>query len=337
MTSRRGAAAPFALLGKPLFLQRDWDGTIRAFPNVCTHAWHTLVAGPERHRVVTCPQHGRQFDAAGRCLSQPAFDKLPGFPSDEDHLPAYPVEALGDLLFTCLGEPEIPFTRALAPVLDSITRFPVDALRRRPLDGEVRELAGNWKQHAWNYLDSLHIPFVHKRPGGLADAIDASSYRTELFDRAVLQWAFAREAAHGFDPAFLPDRFRDGARRVFALWWFVFPNLTLNFYPWGLSINSYEPVPGKPGRTLFRWYHHVLDEDAYAKRDAWYFLTDTDAEDVDALTHVARGVASGLAGRGRFAPGAEAGPHWFHRLVDRSVRGDAEGRAHARRDDEGTT
>src|SRR5512147_496139 len=43
--SRRGARAPFSLLDRPLFLQRDWKGVLRCFPNVCTHAWHTLVAG----------------------------------------------------------------------------------------------------------------------------------------------------------------------------------------------------------------------------------------------------------------------------------------------------
>ena len=34
-----------------------------------------------------------------------------------------------------------------------------------------RDVAGNWKQHAWNYLDPFHIGFVHRAPGGLADAV----------------------------------------------------------------------------------------------------------------------------------------------------------------------
>ena len=101
---------------------------------------------------------------------------------------------------------------------------------------------------------------MHRAPGGLADAIDLGSYTTELYDDAVLQWVYAREPADGFDPALLPDRFRDpGGRRVFALWWFVFPNLTLNFYPWGLSVNVYQPVPDRPDATRFVWYQWVID------------------------------------------------------------------------------
>jgi choline monooxygenase len=106
---------------------------------------------------------------------------------------------------------------------------------------------------------------------------------------------------------------------VFALWWFVFPNLTLNFYPWGLSINLYAPVPGKPQRTLFHWYHLVRDASKYAKREEVWMMKAVDDEDVDALTQVARGVRSGMAPRGRFAGDAEKGPHWFHRKVYESA------------------
>ena len=180
----------------------------------------------------------------------------------------------------------------------------------------MRELDGNWKQHAWNYMDKFHIPFLHRKPGGLADALELSSYRTEIHGEAALQWAYAKDPAHGFDPALLPERFRHPeGKRVFALWWFLFPNLALNFYPWGLSVNVYMPVPEKPRRTLFLWYHHVWDDAKYAKRDEVWMSTDVDLEDVDAMTQVGRGVASGFAPRGRFAPDEEAGPHWFHRRV----------------------
>jgi choline monooxygenase len=316
LVSRRGARAPFSLLDAPLFLSRDWDGTLRAFPNVCTHAWHTLVQGPDRQRTLTCPQHGRQFDAQGKCLSQPGFDGGAGFPGDEDHLRAFEVAEWNGLLFACLGAPAVPFEKAIAPVSASLARMPLDRLKRRPMAGEARELDGNWKQHAWNYMDRFHIPFIHRKPGGLADAIELSSYATELHGECALQWAYAKDPAHGFDPAMLPDRFHDPAgKRVFALWWLVFPNLALNFYPWGLSINAYMPVPDKPRRTLFLWYHHVMDEEKYAQRETIWMNTDVDLEDVDAMTQVGRGVASGFAAPGRFAPREEEGPHWLHRRV----------------------
>lgn len=315
MMSRRGARAPVSILDKPLFLQRDWKGKLHLFPNVCTHAWHTLVPGPDRQRAITCPQHGRQFDCEGKFVHQPGFEDR----CAADDLADFPVESWEEFLFACLGEPAAPFSSVLGPVRESLAAMPLDEYRRRPVAGEVRELDGNWKQHAWNYMDRLHIPHIHKKPGGLADAIDMSSYQTELHPYAALQWAYAKNPDHGFEPDVLPKRFHRPGRTVFTLWWFVFPNLALNFYPWGLSVNVYVPVPDKPTRTLFLWYQYVWNEAKYKQKEELWLNREVDDEDVDALSQVRRGVASGFAARARFAPDEEAGPHWFHRLVSRSV------------------
>ena len=50
-----------------------------------------------------------------------------------------------------------------------------------------------------------------------------------------------------------------------------------------------------------------------------WLSSQVDAEDVDALAQVARGLRSGFAPRSKFAPEQERGVHWFHRLVSRSV------------------
>lgn len=319
---QRGARCPLMMLEKPLYLQRGWrDSKLRLFPNVCTHAWHPLAVGAGRGERLVCAQHGRQFDAQGKCLSQPGFSPKPGFfPRDCDHLAAFPVEEIGPLLFTCLGSPRLPFKKQFQPVLDSIAKLPLDKLERRPQGGDLREVEGNWKQHAWNYMDKFHVNFIHKAPGGLADALDLASYQTELYDGVSLQWSWARDPEKGFDPAWLPERFKDPkGRRVLALWWLVFPNLTLNFYPWGLSVNVYEPVLGNPERTLFRWYAWSWDDAKLAKREQWWLSDQVDAEDVEAMAQVRKGARSGLAPRGRFSPSEETGPHWFHKAVSKAL------------------
>lgn len=324
MLATRGSRVPVSVMDKPLFLQRDWDGGLHLFPNVCTHAWHTLVTGPGRERTVRCPQHGREFDCLGKFVHQPGFENagsVEAFPTQDDDLADFPVEEWGEMLFTALGIPAHTFAAVLAPVRASFGTLDLSAMKRAPLVGEVRELDGNWKQHAWNYMDQSHIPYIHKKPGGLADAVELSSYQTELHDLASLQWAYAKDPAQGFAPGVLDARFDHPTKRVFALWWLVFPNATLNLYPWGLSINIYMPVPGKPQRTLFHWYHFVMDDAKYARRDEIWMMQEVDDEDVDALIQVARGVRSGFAPRGRFAGEAEKGPHWFHRLVYKSVFG----------------
>ncbi|HEX5058105.1 MAG TPA: SRPBCC family protein [Kofleriaceae bacterium] len=316
----RGSRVPITVLDRPLFVQRGWDDdTLRAFPNTCTHAWYPLVLGPTRGPTLVCGQHGRRFDCTGRFVSQQGFTgDIPNFPRACDHLQQLAIAAWRRLTFVNMGTPAVPFDELFREVDASLANMPPMPER---MSAEIRDVAGNWKQHAWNFLDQFHIGFVHRAPGGLADAIDLGSYKTELYDRSVLQWVYAREANDGFDPAWLPARFHDDkkGRRVFALWWFIYPNLALNFYPWGLSVNVYQPVPERPEMTRFVWYQFALDRQKHAERDRRWLSSQVDAEDVDALAQVSRGLRSGFAPRGRFAPDHEQAGHWFHRLVSRDV------------------
>jgi phenylpropionate dioxygenase-like ring-hydroxylating dioxygenase large terminal subunit len=317
----RGARVPLGQLGRPLFLQRGWDDeALRCFANTCTHAWYPLVIGASRGPTLVCAQHGRRFDCAGRYLSQPGFQGLPDFPRDCDHLAEIGCDTWRGSIFTRFTAGGASLADTLAPVDESLARWPA-ALARTAAPGELRDVAGNWKQHVWNYLDRFHVSFIHRAPGGLADVCDMSSYTTELHGDSVLQWVYASRAEDGFEPDQLPARFADaaGGRRVFALWWYVWPNLTLNYYPWGLSINVYQPIAGRPGDTRFLWYHHVMDAAKHAERDRRWLSAQVDAEDIDALAQVSRGLRSGKAVRGRFAPGEEQAAHWFHRRIARAV------------------
>ncbi len=319
---KTGSRVPFNLLGQPFFLQRGQEGSLNCFPNVCTHAWHPLVGPSSEGGTIICPQHGRQFDNEGRFVAQTGFEKMEGFPRKSDNLRNLHVEEWGPWIFVSTGEPLASFREFVEKLQQSIHGIRLESLRRQRVDSEVREVEGNWKQHAWNYMDNFHIRFVHKGPGGLADAIDLSSYRTELYKFSALQWAYARDEENGFAHRLLADRFRDPkdpSKRVFALWWFIFPNTTLNFYPWGVSVNVYMPIPGKPDKTLFLWYHYALDEDKFRHRNNTWLNEQVDAEDIEAISLVSAGAKSGFAPRGRFAPNEETGPHWFHRLVYETV------------------
>jgi len=319
---KTGSRVPFNLLGKPFFLQRGQHGRLNCFPNVCTHAWHPLVGSSSVGGAIICPQHGRQFDNEGRFVAQAGFEKVDGFPRESDHLRNVHVDEWGQWVFVSTSDPLAPFREFIETVQQSVPGIKLASLRRHRFDGEVREVDGNWKQHAWNYMDNFHIKFVHKGPGGLADAVDLSSYRTELYKFSALQWAYARDEKNGFDPQLLADRFLDPknpTRKVFALWWFIFPNITLNFYPWGLSVNVYMPISGKPDKTLFLWFQYALDEEKFQRRNSTWLSDQVDAEDIEAIGLVNTGAKSGFAPRGRFAPSEETGPHWFHRLAYETI------------------
>ncbi len=316
-----GAQVPFSLLGNPLFLQCDSVLKPHAYPNVCTHASYPLVGKTGVVERIVCGQHGRAFTLEG-AVRDPKFASSKKFPRPCDHLRDLPLEMWAQFFFVALDDPTARFEECFSLMRDSVAGLPVAVMRRARQAVEEREVEGNWKQHAWNYLDSMHIPLIHRSPDGLVDALHFSSYRTECYPNSVLQWAHAKDPAIGFAPEDLPARFRDPddpERRVLALWWFVFPNMAFSFYPWGLSLNFYMPVPGRPDKTHFYWHHFVADERLYALREELWHMEKVDREDTEAIEATSRGLRSVFATRGIFSPAREAGAHWFHRHLYSAV------------------
>ena len=318
-----GSNVPLSLLDEPLFLQRDQDLTLRCFPNVCTHAWYPLVHAPGNATSIVCQQHGRKFGCDGTFLSHGGFSRT----TDNElrqaaSLPEIPFATWHQFFFAAFKEPSQTLENVLHPVADTLGELDPGKFIRAPMPIEERLIEGNWKLHACNYMDQFHIPFIHRGDPGLAEQIDTRSYTTELHHDAALQWAYAKNPEHGFAPDLLPSRFQDpqdGSRRVFALWWFVFPNLTLNFYPWGLSVNMYHPEPRNPMQTRFFWYHYVFDTEKYEYRDSIWHSDRVDEEDVVAIARVNRNLSSRFSHRGTFSADREMGPHWFHHRVSRDL------------------
>lgn len=326
----RGNSVPIDFLNESIFFQREYlekgqeqEPQLFCFLNRCPHNFYPikLASDATRSRYNQCPQHGLIVDSRGRFISHPDFPN----PTDEERallsLTEYPLREWGKLFFICRGEPIIPLEDLMREVNESIALMPFDQSQYVPMKSQLRTLDGNWKLHAGNYMDALHIKYIHKAPGGLYDAVEMDSYTTELYRFSSLQWVYAKNPDHGFDPTLLPPRFHHPTKRVFALWWFVFPNLTLNFYPWGLSINVYMPHPENPRKVNFLWLHYVLDAKKYRHRDRIWLSKQVDDEDTIAIRLLNANLRPGSRPRqrGLFGP-SEIGPRWFQDCVRETMR-----------------
>ena len=139
--------------------------------------------------------------------------------------------------------------------------------------------------------------------------LSSDGYDYELHRYANLQFARARDGEQAFD---LPASSPDFGERVAAYYYWIFPNLMLNFYPWGLSVNIVQPQG--PGRTqvLFRSY---VGDPSKLGAGAGNDLDQVEKEDEDVVHQVQRGVRSRFYDRGRYSPSKERGVHHFHRLL----------------------
>jgi choline monooxygenase len=185
--------------------------------------------------------------------------------------------------------------------------LPFGALRRAAARDRSLQVAAHWALYVENYLEGLHIPFLHPV---LNEVLDMRRYAYHLHRHANLQLALARdEAAPAFDP---PPGAIDHGLRIAACYGWVFPNLMLNFYPWGLSLNHVQPLARDRTRVVFRgyvWDASRLDIGAGGELDQ------VEREDEAAVESVQRGLRSRLYRAGRYSPAHERGVHQFHRLL----------------------
>ncbi|RZU02194.1 aromatic ring-hydroxylating oxygenase subunit alpha [Rivibacter subsaxonicus] len=293
------------LLDEPLLLARDGAGELRCLSNVCTHRGNVLVHAPCRAEQIRCGYHSRRFDLAGKLCFMPEFEQAQNFPAASDHLPHVPFGSLGPQGFASLtpAAPLADFTGDLQARLAwlPLHEFRADATRNRDY-----EFDAHWALYVENYLEGLHIPFVHP---GLMQSLDMGGYEDELYRYSTLQLATARPGEPAFD---LPESSPDHGRRIAAYYWWIFPNLMLNFYPWGLSLNLVMPLGPSRTRVAFRafvWRPERLDSGAGGGLDQ------VEMEDEAVVLGVQRGLRSRLYSRGRYAPTRERGVHHFHRLL----------------------
>jgi choline monooxygenase len=293
------------LLDEPLLLARDGAGMLRCLSNVCTHRANILVTAPCRADHIRCGYHSRRFDLAGRMTFMPEFADAQDFPTAADDLPHAPFATWASHGFAAL-DPVAPFAAFFGDVQARTAWLPVERFRHDPARDRDYTIAAHWALYVENYLEGFHIPFVH---AGLNDVVDYASYTTELFRYANLQVALAAPGAPAFAP---PAGTPDHGCRVAAYYWWLFPNLMLNFYPWGLSVNLVQPAGPDRTRIAFRSY---VGDAALLGAGAGGALDRVEEEDEAIVLAVQRGVRARLYRGGRYSPARERGVHHFHRLL----------------------
>jgi len=241
----------------------------------------------------------------GSFVSMPEFDGAENFPTRADNLPRLPLHQWGPLLFTGI-KPGIPFDEWIAPVEARAGWLPLDQFRRDASTSRDYLINANWALYCDNYLEEFHIPYVHQ---GLSEQLDYNAYYTEVFPSGSLQMGIAKSGETVFD---LPSGHPDEGKRVAAFYFWLFPNLMLNFYPWGLSLNLVSPLG--PARSRVSFISYVWNE-SLRDKGVGADLHKVEMEDEEVVESVQRGVSSRLYNRGRFSPRREVGTHHFHHLL----------------------
>lgn len=292
------------IAGLPVIVLRDTEGRLRGFHNVCRHrAGPLATCDGKGAKVLRCQYHGWTYTLDGVLRSAPEMQTAADFVPADIRLPELRVETWHGLVFA--GGEDAPtfeeFSRGLEGPLRGLS--PRDFVFHKRFRYEV---ACNWKVYCDNYLEGYHVPHIHP---GLNSLLDYRQYVTETGDWFSYQYSPLQsdDALYG-----------DGD----ALYYFIYPNTTLNLLPGRLQSNRILPLGPERCVVEFDYYYAASDSaDAEARKQADHdFAHTVQGEDIGICEHVQRGLASGSYEPGRLNPLRENALFHFHELLRRAYR-----------------
>ncbi len=300
---------PFVLfegyLTEPMLLVRDKKSDVKCLTNVCTHRGNLVIHNPGKTKHLICMYHGRRFGLDGKFKKMPEFTEAEDFPRPCDNLHQFSLRKFGAHLFVGL-EPNFDFSEVIDVMNERIGFLPLNEFK---LDEKLNKdylVNCHWALYCDNYLEGFHIPFVHE---DLNAVLDYGNYKTEIYDHVNLQIGYSEGSEETFD---LPEGHVDYGKNVAAYYYWVFPNMMFNFYPWGLSINIIKPLSINKTKVSFITY--VYDE-TKLNAGAGALLDKVEREDEFVVEGVQKGLQSRFYKSGRFSPTMEKGVHHFHSLL----------------------
>ncbi|MFQ5494582.1 MAG: aromatic ring-hydroxylating dioxygenase subunit alpha [Phycisphaerae bacterium] len=304
--SEAGHYLTLDIAGEPILVVRGRDGVLRGFFNVCRHHAAAVAAEPQGCAgVLRCPYHGWTYALDGSLKGTPEFDGVAGFDAADSGLISVRVDTWEGFVFVCLDAAAPGLSESLGELASRVA--PLDLAGLRFAERRTYDLACNWKVFIDNYLDGgYHVPHVHK---GLGSVLTYRDYTIETRERFCVQSCPIESAGGDADVAAV----RGGDM---AYYYWLYPNLMLNWYEGYLDINVALPLGVDRTRVIFDFFF----ADSSQQERSVAVADRVQQEDIDVCESVQRGLASQAYDVGRLSVRREAGEHRFHRLLCEDLR-----------------
>ena len=131
-------------------------------------------------------------------------------------------------------------------------------------------------------------------------------------NHAVLQLAKSKNKQNSFKS--IEEIDGTPLNQVYALYFWIFPNIMLNFYKWGISVNIIEPLTKE--KTRIRFISLPIKNYKQNSRNS-NSVNHIELEDQTVVLNVQKGIKSKFYDRGRYSAEHEKGTHYFHQLLSK--------------------
>ncbi|WP_211193429.1 SRPBCC family protein [Paraburkholderia sp. UYCP14C] len=287
---------------QPVFVLRDASGALRAFSNVCLHRMSVLLEGRGNVRRIVCPYHAWNYTLDGSLAGAPMMDQQPGFCKEQYRLPALRCETWQGWIYVTLNE----HASAVESHLSGLTKLiePYGMSEYVETFHEEHVWDTNWKILAENFMESYHLPMLHRATVGPHSKLEEMECPPGL-PAFNYHW-ITKEASLPIGNAHPANtRLQGHWRRTTALL-AIYPTHLITLTPgyfWYLILQ-----PRGVGRVHIRFGGGLAPEFVDDPRAAEYMATlktlldEVNAEDRRGVEAVFRGVHAPLAKPGHLSP-----------------------------------
>lgn len=227
------------VVGEPVVITRDEDGTLRAFSALCRHRNMLIAEGSGHGRRLVCPYHRWSYDLTGTLRGTPLMDTGSTDTDGTCRLPTIAVDVWLGFVFLHLGaEPS-----SLADGLEgaAATLAPYDIASWKNLVPVDEIWPGNWKLALETALEGYHLDGLHA--GAIAAMLPSKG---SFFAEGHERWSCFRLTVDFDSDLGAPTRERaesmGGADAVASPTVSIHPHVNISFSPASTVWLSFLPI-----------------------------------------------------------------------------------------------
>jgi phenylpropionate dioxygenase-like ring-hydroxylating dioxygenase large terminal subunit len=309
--------------GVPVLLNRDDNGEIRAWVNMCSHRGAQIMdEGCGNTHRFTCPYHAWSYNRSGELTGIFQNKDFGDIDKSENGLTPLPVKESAGLIWIITDpKSELDIETFLSGYDDLLNHFDFENWYHF---ASQRVEGPNWKIAYDGYMDLYHLPILHK-----------NTFGPDFPNKAIYYPYGPHQRVSGPDPSLA--EFKDKPEeewptsRLTAGVWTIFPHVSIaGFDGGGRAVMISQLFPGDTPETSYTIQNYLMEKEPAedqieAANEQFKFLKYVVQEE-DYATGIKQQQALKTGAKEHVMFGRnEGGGHNFHRWVDQLLKTDDDG------------
>ena len=256
------------VVGMPVIINRNSQGKLNAFLNICQHKGAALVeTGYGNSYHFRCPYHGWAYNDNGDLIGIPDNDNFGDLDKGCNGLITLPIEERAGIIWVTLDpKSELPIDSFLSGYDKMLAHFKFEdwyVFDTRTLKGP------NWKVAYDGYLDLYHLPVLHHETFGTEISNKAMFYAWGPHQRVISPARLSSQddfEGTGMDYNKLPIK-EIPTEVLMTGVWTIFPHVSIaSFNGGGRSVLLSQLLPGENPEESYTVQYYLMEKEPNEKQ-----------------------------------------------------------------------